>query len=375
MKSELEIKRPWRVRVEAVQQALSKSPFDAVLTTTPSSLRWISGMTDLRWVLVTRKSALAMPSRLAVQAARSALSGAMQVCRPQPGWQIVLDEMKKRRYCRIGFEDNSMSVSMHAGINKVLSESVLSVPAGMFFEKLRDKKYPEECRAILKASEITAQVADWLPQIITIGMTEMQLAARVDSLLRLAGADSPAFDTIALSGEKTAMPHGVAGTRKIRKGDLVLVDFGAKVRGYHSDCTRTFSAGSPTNAQKQAYRLVYRAYLSARSNVKPGTLADVPWKAAQRALGWQAKYFIHGLGHGVGLEIHEMPSLSSGSRDILVVGQFVTVEPGIYIPGWGGIRLEDTVSITSKGACPVTGILSSELPVIGNPKISKGGEQ
>ena len=298
----------------------------------------------------------------------------MKVLKPGPGWQPMLDAAAGLGIRRMGIEDQYMTVANHEGLKSAFSNVVLLVSSGRMFNCLRAAKYPDERKAILNACAITARVASWLPGLICPGMTEKELAARVDSLMRLSGADGPAFDTIALTGARTSMPHGVPGNKTIRRGDLVLVDFGAKVGGYHSDCTRTFSAGAPTTAQKVAYRAVYRAYMAARSRALPGVVAAAPWKAAMKSLGNRGRYFIHGLGHGVGLEIHEAPSLSEGSREILRPGQFVTVEPGIYIPGWGGIRLEDTVIITSQGPRSVTGTLSRSLPVAGVPvKIGGAG--
>lgn len=351
--------------MEAVRRLLPGAGLDGLLVTALPSLRWLSGLADLRWILVARRGSSAMPARLAVQAAREALAGSLRIIPPAPGWNPLREELRRTGCRRLGFEDLSMSVAAHSGLTRALSSDVLAVPAGGLVEGLRSVKSAGERNILLKACGITARVASWIPRIISPGMTERELSARVDSMLRLLGADAPAFDTIALAGGKTAMPHGVAGDRKIRKGDLVLVDFGARLGGYHADCTRTFSAGSPTKMQVESYRQVYRAYLAARNQVRPGVPAGRPWEAAMKALGRRGKYFIHGLGHGVGLEIHEAPSLSSGSRDILRKGQFVTVEPGIYIPGWGGIRLEDTVIIGSNGARPATGLLPRELPVAG----------
>jgi len=364
---------PVTERVARARSLLARRGLDAVLATAPASIRWLSGMSDLRWMLVTRNGAVAMPSGLAVQAARTALSGPVKVLRPGQGWGPLADEMERAGFHRMGFEDSTMSVEVHARLRQATGSAILPVPAGRFFEHLREQKAPDERKSIRRASEITAQVASWLPMLISPGMTEKELAARVDSLMRLSGADAPAFETIALSGARTSMPHGVPGKRKIMAGDLVLVDFGAKVDGYHSDCTRTFSAGLPDFRQKEAYRRVYRAYIAARNRVSPGIRGDVPWRAAHKSLGGWGKYFIHGLGHGVGLEIHEAPSMSKGSSDFIRAGQFVTVEPGIYIPGWGGIRLEDTVVVSSRGAIPVTGLLSAHLPVAGKTSVGGGG--
>ena len=364
-----------RARIKAVQRAIRRAGVDGVLASSPASMFWLAGVSGTSWIIVSGRGAVVMPSRLSDQAVRSELGGGVKVLHPGRGWKSMLDAARRMGILRMGVEDQCMTVANHDALKSALSGDVLLVPAGGMFSGLRAEKWLEERKAILKACAITSKVASWLPALIGPGMSEKDLAARVDSIMRLSGADGPAFDTIALAGSRTAMPHGVPGERRIRKGDLVLVDFGAKVDNYHSDCTRTFSAGNPTAAQRRAYRLVYRAYASARARVRPGVAAEAPWKAANRALGKMSKYFVHGLGHGVGLEIHEAPSLSAGNREILRRGQFVTVEPGIYIPGWGGIRLEDTVMITSHGAKPVTGTLPRELPIVGEILRRKGGQR
>jgi Xaa-Pro aminopeptidase len=196
-------------------------------------------------------------------------------------------------------------------------------------------------------------------------MTEAEGAAALDVRMRMLGAEGTAFETILLFGARSAFPHGVPGTRRLRRGDFVLVDFGARVDGYMSDVTRTWCWRQATARQRRVYRDVYRAYLAGRAAVRAGAPAVLPDAAARTSLGRLAMRFIHGLGHGVGLEIHEAPRLGRGERATLRAGMVVTVEPGVYLGGWGGIRLEDTVIVGRAGCESVTGAPAPDLPVIG----------
>lgn len=344
---------------------LRRGSVPTLLVTAPASLRYLAGVGDVRWLLLAPKEAAFMPARLSETAVRSALKGVARVLVPETGWGALVPLLKRAHAVRLGIEGEAMSAEEFARLKAAMGTVALVVPAGRPVERLRTVKTRRELGALRKAADITRQVDGWLPFIIVPGASERDTAARIDCTMRLAGADAPAFDTIVLAGPATAMPHGVPSGRRIRSGDLVLVDFGARVDGYHSDCTRTFACLKASERQRRAYGAVRRAYEAGRRAVRPGRPGGDPFRAACRALGRMDKRFIHGLGHGVGLEIHEAPNLVRDGRDMLAAGQVLTVEPGVYFPGWGGIRLEDTFLVTRRGAASLTGKPSQELPVIG----------
>jgi Xaa-Pro dipeptidase len=188
------------------------------------------------------------------------------------------------------------------------------------------------------------------------GITEKDVAAEVEYAMRRKGSDGTSFDTIIASGASSAFPHGSCSNRTIQDGDLVVVDLGATYQFYRSDMTRTFTAGKPTEKQRKIYEIVQLAQQKAFETIKPSIPAHQVDAAARQtimAAGFGER-FVHNLGHGVGLEIHEAPILSPDSKDTLAPGNVVTDEPGIYLPGFGGVRIEDTVIVTQKGAEKLT---------------------
>ncbi len=224
--------------------------------------------------------------------------------------------------------------------------------AGNVIRELRSVKDPEEVKLIREAcnlAELGMQVAF---ETVKPGLTERRVAAEVEYAMRKKGADGTSFDTIIASGISSAFPHGSCSNRTIRQGDLVIVDLGATYQSYRSDMTRTFTAGKPTEKQMKIHESVKLAQQKAFKAMGPNISAvqvDAEARRVIEAAGF-GEFFVHNLGHGVGLEIHEAPVLSPDSKDTLATGNVVTDEPGIYLPGYGGVRIEDTVLVAVKGA-------------------------
>jgi Xaa-Pro dipeptidase len=222
--------------------------------------------------------------------------------------------------------------------------------------ELRKVKDEEEIEFMRKAAELTSEGMRVAYETLAAGMREYEVAAGIEYAMRKQGSQGTAFETIVASGACSAFPHGGCSDKKIRKGDLVVVDVGATYKSYHSDMTRTFVAGKPSEKQKKLYKTVKTAQDKAFEVVKPNVkAADVD--AAARKVIADAGFggcFVHGLGHGVGLEVHEPPTLSPDSKDVLAAGNVVTVEPGVYLVGYGGIRIEDTVLVQRNGAEKLT---------------------
>jgi len=219
--------------------------------------------------------------------------------------------------------------------------------------KIKDQKEIQFIREACKFTDLGMQVA---AEILKPGVKEKEVAAEVEYAMRKKGSDGTAFETIVASGVASAFPHGSCSERTIREGDLVVVDLGAICKFYRSDLTRTFSTGKPSEKQNKIYDIVKLAQETAFKAIKPKAKAsEVDMKARQviETAGY-GEYFVHNLGHGVGLEIHEPPVLSPDSKDILATGNVVTDEPGIYLPGHGGVRIEDTVLVTEDGAEKLT---------------------
>lgn len=216
---------------------------------------------------------------------------------------------------------------------------------------LRTVKSPEELLAVRRAQRIAEEALEKLLEMLRPGMTEREIALELDFFMRKNGAEDLSFETIALTGSHTSMPHGVPDDRQVQSGDFVLMDFGAVYDGFHSDMTRTVCLGNPSDEMREVYSVVKSAQESALSAAKAGISGhdlDAAARTIIRNAGY-GEYFGHSLGHGVGMEIHEFPVASEHVSDILPEGSIVTVEPGIYLPGKFGVRIEDFVHITKNG--------------------------
>lgn len=221
---------------------------------------------------------------------------------------------------------------------------------------LRVKKDERELELLQRAADIACEALDSVCQIIRPGMTEKEVAGRLDQAIRALGGDGPAFETTVLSGPRSALPHAQSGDRLIALGDLLVIDFGAAYRGYLSDITRTFFVGPWPEDLSTVYDAVLAAHDAAIDSVAPGkTMEDID-RAARRVIEERGfgQYFIHRTGHGLGLAIHEEPYFVEGNRQELEPGMVGTIEPGIYLPGIGGVRIEDDVAVTSIGSRTLT---------------------
>lgn len=222
----------------------------------------------------------------------------------------------------------------------------LKVDGSLMWE-LRRVKDERELELLRKAGVITSAGMQAAYETIRSGVTEIEVAAEIEYTMRKKGGWGTGFETIVASGIRSAYPHGGCANRKIMQGDLVVVDIGTLYEHYHSDMTRTVVAGKPSEKQKRIYEAVKAAQEKAHQAIKAGAKAKNIDQAARKTIeeAGYGQYFVHGLGHGVGLEIHEQPSLAATSKDRLVVGNVVTNEPGIYLPDFGGVRIEDTVLV------------------------------
>ncbi len=229
-------------------------------------------------------------------------------------------------------------------------------PANYLIRQLREVKDEEEIRLIREACKMADAGMKAAAETIRVGVTQRQIAAEAEYAMRKAGSDGVAFETIVSAGVCCAFPHGTNVDKTVGEGDFVTVDLGATNQFYRSDITRTFIAGTPTARQHKIYEAVQLAHQRAFEKIAPGVLARkadfAGWRVIDKA-GF-GDYFVHNLGHGVGLEVHEAPVLGPESQDILQAGNVVTDEPGIYIPEFGGVRIEDTVLVTKDGAEKLT---------------------
>ena len=266
---------------------------------------------------------------------------------------------------RLGFEAVHMSVRAHDRLRERLPDRIELVGVEGLVERLRAVKEPEEVAAIAAAAALADEAFAELIAGGLTGHTERELALRLEIEMRRRGASGPSFDPIVAGGPHGALPHGRPRDEPVCTGELVVVDWGARLDGYCSDCTRTIATGAIDSEAAEIYQLVLDAQLAAVEDVKQGAVGrdvDAVARAAITSAG-HGEHFGHGLGHGVGLEVHEAPRLAQPSEAVLAAGNAVTVEPGVYIPGRFGVRIEDLVIVTEDG-CDILTSISKDLTVV-----------
>ena len=262
----------------------------------------------------------------------------------------ILAAIAKRLAGRIGFDDGTTSVRSLSKLQGEVDEGVELVATNGLVEKLRRAKDEGEIAAIAEASRLADEVFEWIAERGLAGKTEREIAQAAEARIRELGAE-PSFPAIVAAGPNGALPHAEPGDREIGTGELVVFDMGAKVDGYCSDGTRTFATGDVGDDEREIYELVRSSQQASLDAIKAGVggkEADAVSREPIDAAGY-AELYGHGLGHGVGLEIHEAPRLGKTSDDVLAVGDVVTVEPGIYAPGRFGVRIEDLVVVEESG--------------------------
>jgi Xaa-Pro aminopeptidase len=348
------------------QQKIAEAGADAALITSGRNVRYFTG-------LASSNAALLLPSH-GVPVLATDSRYALKAKRDCPDVELIIErfiesqlatELGSRGFRTVAYEAHEMTVERHAELAAKASEVTL-VPLGRVAEELRMVKDPEELELLGTACRISGQaLADVLP-LIRPGLSERALAAALDRRMVDLGAEHPAFDTIVASGPNGAIPHHSPTDRPLRRGDLITMDFGALFGGYHADMTRTVALGEPAGWQREIYELVAAAQRAGIEALRPGAeVSDVD--AAARDLirdAGHGEHFQHGLGHGVWLEVHEAPTIGYGRTGKLDTRVPVTVEPGIYLPGKGGVRIEDVLVVGADGAPAFLTTTSRELLVL-----------
>jgi Xaa-Pro aminopeptidase len=267
---------------------------------------------------------------------------------------------------RLGFEDGAMTVRANAKLRELLDDRVALVAAGDPVERLRAVKEPGELEKIRAATELADDAIREIMEQGLAGRTEREVAQALENGMRRRGAQAASFETIVAAGAHGALPHATPRDVTIDAGELVVIDWGAELDGYCSDCTRTFASGELPDEQKIVYDLVLEAQLAGLGAVRPGVGGREADRAARTVIdaAGHGDHFGHGLGHGVGIEVHEAPRLSQRSDATIEQGNIVTVEPGVYVPGGFGVRIEDLVYVTSDGPEILTSV-PKELITVG----------
>jgi len=337
-------------RLERVRARLGEERLDALVLLNAENRRYVTGFTGSAGIAVVlpERSHLIVDFRYVEQAREEAPEfSPVRVSNLLEGLAAFLREAGARR---VGFEAETVTVAQLRRLRELAADVELVPLQGL--DRMRWRKDPQEIARISRAAQIAAAAFVEILPLVRPGVVERDLALELEYRMRRLGADGAAFDAIVASGPRSALPHGRASGRAIGPGDLVTVDWGAVVQGYHSDSTRTLVVGRASGEQRQLYRLVREAQEAALAGLRPGmTGKEADALARQRiAAAGYGDHFGHGLGHGVGLAVHEGPTLSPREEAVLEPEVVVTVEPGIYLPGWGGVRVEDLVVLREGGA-------------------------
>lgn len=322
----------------------------------------MSGFTgSAGWLLVTRDRAfLCVDFRYVEQAREQA-----------PGWEVIEYQRPFTATLskliidtglgQVGFEKEHLTYGGYQKLRDSIPE-IKWLPVGGLVESLRVQKDGAEIKSIRRASRLDDLAFEHIVKYLRPGRREREVALELEFFARQQGGEGASFDIIVASGSRAALPHGVASDKLLQAGEFVIMDFGTIVKGYHSDFTRTVILGEPTAKQLKVYGVVKQAQAAAVAAVAPGRTTGEIDALARKVItdrGYGA-YFGHGVGHGVGLNIHEGPHLSPGADTVLLPGMVITIEPGIYIPAWGGVRIEDLLLVTETG-CEVFNQSTREL--------------
>jgi Xaa-Pro aminopeptidase len=355
-----------RARSERLIERLPAAGVEVMLVTNLTNVRYLTGYTGSNGLaLVGRRTRSFITDFRYVEQAADEVHPSFERRRAQRDLLESVAEALPIGRLRLGFEEDNLSVGEHARLRELLPERVELVASASLVEQLRAVKEPEELEAIGAAAALADSAFDQLLQGGLERRTERELARTLDWLMLELGAQRSSFDTIVAAGPHGALPHASPRDVEVRRGDMVVIDWGAELNGYCSDCTRTVSVGEPGPREEEVYELVLSAQLAGLGAVVAGASGrsvDGIARSVIEAAG-HGDHFGHGLGHGVGLQTHEGPRLSQRSDHELSVGNVVTVEPGVYLPGEFGVRIEDLVVVT-EGAAEVLTSIPKELTVV-----------
>lgn len=352
-------------RINKLREKLKEKNIEAFLVTKKENVRYLSQFTGTAGkLLITENDSVFITDFRYLDQAEEQTDGCVIEEISSNFIEGFAELLKRKKIRNLSFESQDINFKMYQQLKEKLDLDSLN-PVEAVVEKLRMIKDQSEIEKINKAVKIADQGFEFLLEFIEPGKSEREVALELEFFMKRQGGEKNAFDFIVASGKRGALPHGVASNKKIEKGDLVTIDFGTVYQGYHSDITRTIAVGEPGAELKEIYNIVLEAQQKVIADIKAGMSCVEVDKIARdmiAAAGYKEN-FGHGLGHGLGLEIHEGPRVSYSSEDSLKAGMVVTDEPGIYVSGLGGVRIEDDLIITESG-CEVLNSAPKELIIL-----------
>ncbi|GIO70224.1 M24 family metallopeptidase [Paenibacillus cookii] len=344
-------------RIEQLEQSMNEKGWDSLLVTDPKHVYYLTGFASdpherfLGLLLVRGEEPTLIVPALDAEAANAASTVKNIVTHSDTdNPYALLQRLFKGSIGTLGIEKEQQTVARYEELSAAVSAKQYA-DIGPLLRSMRVNKSPEEIKRMKHAMELIEEVLRQGLKSVKTGVTEIEIVAELEYLMKKLGAQGPSFETMVLSGPKTALPHGTPGDRKIQHGDLLMFDMGVYADGYASDITRTFAVGDISPELKKIYNAVLEANLQGIQAIKPGvTLASVD-KAARDAIenAGYGPYFLHRLGHGLGMDVHEYPSVHGNNADLVQPGMVFTVEPGVYVAGLGGVRIEDDIFVTDNG--------------------------
>ena len=345
--------------IKKLQSILNEKGRDCcALIIAPENRRYFTGFESSDgFLLVSPEKSIFITDGRYIEAAEKQISNC-EVRLLGKTYPQIAETLKKMNCKHLLVESTRMTVATYNSLKGVLKNTSVSTDStlDMIINELRSIKASTEVECIVKAQRIAEDAFQHILKFIKVGVTEKEIQLELDFFMLRNGGEGLSFETIAVSGKNSSMPHGVPSHKKIENGDFITMDFGTMINGYHSDMTRTVAVGFATDEMKNVYDTVLKAQQNCLDNIKTGVSCkdgDMFARSVINDSGY-GKYFTHSTGHGVGVEIHEFPNLSPASDSILQVGNIVTVEPGIYIPEKFGVRIEDMALITENGCDNLT---------------------
>jgi len=341
-------------RLRRLQQKIRARKLDGIIISRLVNVRYLTGFTgSAGWLLVTPEEAAFHTDFRYEEQASQQVRGCRIVIARGSLLRSVGREVERRGLRLVAIESHHITLDQKDELARCAPRAEW-VSARRVVESLRVSKSADELDAIRRAVQIADEAFAEVVVTLRPGLAEREVARRLHRAMERRGAEGAAFETIVASGFRSALPHGVASAKKLATGELIVIDFGAVYAGYCSDLTRTVCLGKANTEQKRIYRIVREAQLRAEERLQAGLTGREVDAAAREHIAAQGygDRFGHGLGHGVGMEVHEGPTLSRSSRTRLPAGSIVTIEPGIYIKGWGGVRIED-MALVAEGRCEV----------------------
>lgn len=353
------------IKLQRIREMLVEYNLEAILLSNAINRNYMSGFTGSDgMVLISKENAFFLTDFRYVEQANEQCQGYEIISRQSKSYALLVTEIcQKAGISKLGFEADTLTYNQYLQYKNPFGDEhkeqafkLELVPVANIVETIRSQKNDSE----LKKMQIAAEIADaTFAKILTFirpGITEIAVANEMERIMREAGAKCSSFDIIVASGKRSSFPHGVASTKMIETGDMITIDFGANYNGYMSDMTRTIALGDPGEQLKEIYAIVLKAQTAVCEQLKAGMLCSEADAIARNIISeaGYGKYFGHSLGHGLGMEVHEKPYLAATATEKLKANMVVTNEPGIYLPGVGGVRIEDELVITETGNYTLT---------------------